>query len=173
MQLLYSEKYLSGLTVFIIYILVDLLRFTNITLVLAVAGKTRWLMLLSFGTLAANGALNVALYQLMGLPGPAVATLIVTLATGILILSLSARVLDARLRGFFDLKCLAGFILVSAAATFGMYRLQMLLASWGLHYVAVMVITAGIYGLFMAALYGKRLLRAWKTVNKVTKREDG
>jgi O-antigen/teichoic acid export membrane protein len=173
MQLLYSEKYLSGLTVFIIYILVDLLRFTNITLVLAVAGKTRWLMFLSFGTLAANALLNVLLYQLMGLPGPAVATLIVTLATGLLILSLSARVLDARLRNFFDLKCLAGFALVSAAAAFGMYRLQMLLASRGLHYVVVMVITAGIYGLFMAALYGKRLLRAWKTVNKVTKREDG
>ena len=173
MELLYSEKYLSGLTVFIIYILVDLLRFTNITLVLCVAGRTRWLMFLSFGTLAANGALNVALYQLMGLPGPAVATLITSLATGILILYLSARVLDTRLSRFFDLKCLAGFALISGAATFGLYRLQMWLASMDLPYVVVLVITSGIYGLGMAAIYGKRLLRALKNVNKVTKREDG
>ena len=173
MQLLYSEKYLSGLSIFILYILVDLLRFTNITLVLAVAGKTRSLMYLSFGTLGANAVLNVLLYQFMGLAGPAVATLLVTFATGVLIMSLSARVLDTRLHRLFDLKCLAVFAVLSVALTLGLYRGQLWLAATGLNYVLVLVITSGIYGLVMAAIYGKRLLRALKNVNKVTKREDG
>lgn len=173
MQLLYSEKYLSGLTVFILYILVDLLRFTNITLILCVAGKTRSLMFLSFGTLATNAVLNVVLYNWMGLPGPALATLLVTLATGVLILHLSARTLDATLGRFFDLKCLSVFALISTAATLAMYRVQQWLVSLRFNYVVVLMITSGIYGLIMAAIYGKRLLRALKTVNKVTKREDG
>ena len=173
MELLYSEKYLSGLNVFILYILVDLLRFTNITLVLAVAGKTRSLMFLSFGTLGANALLNVVLYHFMGLPGPALATLVVTFATGVLILALSARVLDTKLGRLFDLKCLSVFVLLSAAATFGLYQGQKWLASTGMNYVFVLVITSGIYGLVMVVLYGKRLLRALKNVNKVTKREDG
>ena len=173
MQLLYSEKYLSGLTVFILYILVDLLRFTNITLILCVAGKTRSLMFLSFGTLATNAVLNVVLYNWMGLPGPALATLLVTLATGVLILHLSARTLDATLGRFFDLKCLSVFALISTAATLAMYRVQQWLVSLRFNYVVVLMITSGIYGLIMAAIYGKRLLRALKTVNKVTTREDG
>lgn len=173
MELLYSEKYLSGLTVFILYILVDLLRFTNITLVLAVAGRTGSLMFLSFGTLGANAVLNVVLYHFMGLPGPALATLIVTFATGVLILALSAKVLDTNLGRLFDLKCLAIFAIISTAATLGLYQGQKWLAATGMNYVLVLVITSGIYGLLMAALYGKRLLRALKNVNKVTKREDG
>ena len=173
MELLYSEKYLSGLTVFILYILVDLLRFTNITLVLCVAGKTQQLMFLSFGTLAVNAVLNVVLYRLIGLPGPALATLLVTLATGILILHLSARVLDTRLSRLFELKRLAVFVLLSTAATLGLYQLQRWLGSTGMHYVPVLLITSGTYGLLMAAIYGKRLLKALKAVNKVTKREDG
>lgn len=173
MELLYSEKYLSGLPVFILYILVDLLRFTNITLVLAVAGKTRSLMFLSFGTLGANAVLNVVLYHFLGLPGPALATLLVTFATGLLIMALSARVLGTRLGRLFDLKCLAVFAVLSTGLTLGVYQGRKWLASTGMHYVLVLVITSGIYGLVMALLYGKRLLRALKNVNKVTKREDG
>lgn len=169
MKLLYSDKYLSGLTIFILYILVDLLRFTNITLLLAAAGKTRYLMYLSFGTLGANAVLNVVLYRWMGLPGPAVATLLVTLVSGLLILYLSAKVLDSKLRKLFDLKCLAVFLTVSTALTLGLYRLQKWLTAKELHYVAVLFITGGAYGLVMAALYGKRLLRAMKNMNKGTK----
>lgn len=173
MQLLYSEKYLSGLTIFIVYILVDLLRFTNITLVLAVAGKTKALMFLSFGTLGANAVGNVVLYHFMGLPGPAVATLLVTFVTGVLIMALSAKVLDTNLARLFDGKCLTVFAVLSTALTLGLYQAQKWLASEGLNYVVVLVITSGAYGLVMALLYGKRLLRGLKNVNKVTKREDG
>ena len=173
MELLYSKKYASGLTVFCIYILVDLLRFTNITLVLSAAGKTKALMFLGVGALGANGVLNVVLYQWMGLPGPAVATLLVTLGSGLLILHLGARELNTKLRRFFDLKYLLLFTAESLAATLLLFQVQGWMASKGIHYMIILVAVCGVYGAVMLLLNGKRLLAALKNVNKATKREDG
>lgn len=173
MELLYSEKYLSGLPVFVLYVLTDLLRFTNITLLLAAAGKTKHLMFLSVGTLAANAVLNVVLYRLMGLPGPALATLLVTLLSGLIIMHLSARTLECKLSRFFDWKCLPAFCVISTALTLGLYQLQSHLMGKGLHYVLVLCINCGAYGLVMAVLFGKRLLRAMKTMNRKTQQEAG
>ena len=92
MMLLYSNKYIDGLWIFIIYIFVDLFRFANITLILSAAGKTRTLMFLGVGSLMFNAVLNVLLYQWLGLIGPAVATLLVTVATGVIMLALGAGV---------------------------------------------------------------------------------
>lgn len=173
MQLLYSEKYLSGLAVFCIYIGVDLLRFTNITLVLSAAGKTGKLMFLGMGTLAANAVLNVALYGLMGVTGPAVATLVTTLGSGILILRLGAKELRTKMHRFFDLKYLALFAGESLAAVALLYFVQKWMSGTGISYLLILVAVGAVYGIGMLALNGKRLLRALKTVNQVTKREDG
>ena len=43
----------------------------------------------------------------------------------------------------------------------------------GLHYVLVLCINCGAYGLVMAVLFGKRLLRAMKTMNRKTQQEAG
>lgn len=173
MQLLYSSKYLSGLPVFCIYVGVDLLRFTNITLVLSAAGKTKILMFLGMGTLAVNAALNVALFQLIGIPGPAVATLASTLGSGILILLLSARELHAKISRFFDMKYLALFVAENLAAVALLYLAQGWMAKAGIHHLLILAAVCAVYGSGMLLLNGKRLLRALKTVNQVTKREDG
>ena len=173
MQLLYTEKYLSGLSVFCLYILVDLLRFTNITLVLSAAGKTKSLMFLGVGALGVNAVLNVVLYRLMGISGPAVATLLTTLGSGVLILHLGAKELHTGMGRFFDLKYLALFVLESLAATSLLFYVQSRMAAAGIGYLIILVAVGGIYGVGMLALNGKRLLRALKTVNQVTKREDG
>ena len=173
MQLLYSEKYVSGLAVFCLYIGVDLLRFTNITLVLSAAGKTKSLMVLGVGTLGANAVLNVVLYGLLGIAGPAVATVLTTLGSGLVILYLGAKELRTGMGHFFDLKFLAVFVLENAAAVPLLYWVQGRLTAMGIHYLLVLGAVAGAYGFGMLALNGKRLLRALKTVNQVTKREDG
>lgn len=173
MQLLYSEKYLSGLPVFCIYVGVDLLRFTNITLVLSAAGKTKSLMFLGVGTLAANAALNVVLFNLMGIAGPAAATLLTTFGSGMLILLLGAKELRTKLRCFFDLKFLALFAGESLAAVAVLYLAQKWMAGMGVHYLIILVAVGAVYGIGMLVLNGKQLLRALKTVNQVTKREDG
>ena len=102
MQLLYSDKYVVGLSVFCLYILVDLLQFANMTMVLCAAGKTGTLMLIGFGTLGLNAVFNVVLYQYMGIAGPALATLLITLLTGVLIMGFSAKALGAGITRLFD-----------------------------------------------------------------------
>lgn len=173
MELLYSEKYTGGLVIFCIYILVDLLRFTNITMVLAAAGKTGTLMFISLGSLAANAVLNVLLYWLMGVPGPAVATLLTTLGMGLLIVSLGAKELGTKIGCLFDGRFLPRFAAENLVLTVVLHGLQAWLAGMGLHYFVVLVIICGLYGGVMLLLHGKRLLAALKNVNIVTKREDG
>ena len=157
MQLLYSEKYMSGLPVFCLYILVDFFQFTNLTVVLCAAGKTGNLMMVGFGTLGLNALLNLVLYHHMGIVGPALATLIVTLITGLLIMGLSAKALGAKLRQLFDRKFLCLFAVENAVALFLMHKVRILLQGQGWHYFAVLVLVAGLYvGIFLL-LQGKRL----------------
>lgn len=169
MELLYSKKYVAGLPVFCIYILVDLLRFTNITIVLSAAGKTRKLMLLSFGALLTNIALNIVLYQVMGVPGPAVATLLTTLGAGLLILHFGAKELKTTLNTLFDGKFLVRFMAENLVLTLLLYGVQTALVRLGLHYFVILVIICAAYAGVMLVLHGKRLLRALKNVNNITK----
>ncbi len=165
MELLYSEKYLSGLTVFIIYILVDLFRFTNITLILSAAGKTKKLMFLGAGALAANAGLNILLYRLLGLPGPAIATLTVTLGMGLILLFWSAKELNVGLRDFFRGKFLLVFALESLALTLLLSYFQKFLAAQGLSYVLIIALVCLIYCAVMLLLHGKRLLSLLRNIN--------
>lgn len=165
MELLYSRKYLTGLTVFCIYILVDLFRFTNITLILSAAGRTARLMVVGIGTLAVNAGLNVLLYKLLGLSGPAWATLITTLLTGVVMLSLGARELDAAWKDFFDGRFLlrfgAGSFLVTAI--FAGFR-QWLTAAGMPWFWTLLLVGGGCCGCLLLGS-GKRLLQALKGIN--------
>lgn len=98
--LLYGEKYLPGKTVFLLYILVDLIKFANTSLVLSAKGRTKTLMSISFLMLLVNGVLNLLLHLLFGMIGPAIATVAVSFAMTLVLLAFSGRILHA---GFFDL----------------------------------------------------------------------
>ena len=170
MKLLYSNKYLSGLSVFCIYILVDLFRFTNITLVLSAAGKTKKLMYLGAGSLLANVVLNAVLFKLFDINGPALSTLAVTAVTGIMMMSMSAKELGTTIGGFFDKKYLGIFVLESLAATAVFYAVQSWLEIKDVHYFVILMTICGAYGLLMLALHGKRMFRSLKKVNETTKK---
>lgn len=51
---LYGEKYLSGQTIFILYTIVDMIKFANMSIVLSASGKTKTLMSCSLVSLVAN-----------------------------------------------------------------------------------------------------------------------
>jgi O-antigen/teichoic acid export membrane protein len=168
MQLLYSSKYTVGLNIFCIYILVDLIRFSNMTLILSAAGKTRTIMRLGMASIGMNAVLNVLFYHQIGMSGPALATFLSVLITGVLMLYFGSRELGTRLWKLFDGKYLAVFTLENLAAVTVFSALRNHLASVGMHYFPVLVIVGGGYGLLMLLLHGKRLLRSLKNVNKVT-----
>lgn len=168
MKLLYSDKYESGINIFIIYILVDLFRFTNITLILSAAGKTKWLMAIGAASLVFNAALNILFYKLFGIIGPAAATLLTTILLGFVIFGMNARVMKVKIRDFFSWKYLLSFSLESIAFTVLFVLLNLKLASSDLHYFVVMLISAGAYGITMVIFNAKRFLGNMKLVNRLS-----
>lgn len=74
MTLLYSEKYLPGISVFRVYTLVLLLRCTYFGIILNAKGRTREILYAGIASLALNAVLNPALYYIFGMIGPAIAT---------------------------------------------------------------------------------------------------
>ncbi len=73
---LYDSKYLPGLAVFIIYLLVDFSRFANVAMLYSLVGKTKQLLYIVLFSFFLNAIGAIVLYKLVGLTGPAIATLI-------------------------------------------------------------------------------------------------
>lgn len=169
MKLLYSNKYTAGLSIFCVYILVDFLRVTNLTVILSSAGKTKLLMLLGTGTMIVNALMNLLLFNVMGLIGPAIATLIVTAAVGMIMLYYDAKVLDARISKLFNLKYLFLFLIESLILTFALQYVGKVMDNNDVHYFLIIMIIAGLYVAVMLLLNGKRLLADMKQMNKVSK----
>ena len=167
MKLLYSNKYTDGIAIFMIYILVDLFRFTNITLVLSAAGKTKTLMMIGLGSVVCNLVLNALLYSWLGLIGPAIATLIVTIMSGMLMFYFNSKTLDTKIIAFFDVKYLAVFISESIILTLALSVFQKLMDKLDVHYFVILVTTVCIYGIAMLLLNGKRMLKTMKKVNRI------
>lgn len=86
---LYSDKYIDGVGIFRIYILILLLRCTYFAIILNSTGKTRLILYYSIGTIVFNILLNFILYYSIGFYGPALASLITMLisALGFLIIT--------------------------------------------------------------------------------------
>lgn len=165
MRLLYSEKYISGLPVFRIYIVSDIFHFANITLILTASGRTKLLMRLGFLGLAANFVLNILFYRLMGFAGPALATLLVSLGLGITILHFSAKELHTSIRGLFDCKYLLIFALECIGGTVVFSAARRWLETTQMHYLAVMIAVCAGYALCVGLPNAKRFLHDLKKIS--------
>ena len=76
MTLLYSDKYLPGVPIFRIYSILLLVRITYWGMILNSRGKTKLLLLSSSLSLLLNLCLSILLTKILGLIGPAIATVI-------------------------------------------------------------------------------------------------
>lgn len=81
MTLLYGKKYLGGLSVFVVYLLVTLVRFSNFSFIYAAAGDSKKIMYVAILSLVANVVLAVSLFKLIGGLGCALSNLVVSLLT--------------------------------------------------------------------------------------------
>lgn len=114
---LYASDYLPGLNIFIVYLLVDLLRFANISIIFSATGRSSQLMVIALTSLIFNTILAIFLYKLMGFSGPAYATLLTMfLSTSVLFWG-GGRILDANLAKVIDYKAVG--IMVAEIALLG------------------------------------------------------
>lgn len=100
-SLLYSDKYLPGVSVFQIYSLVLLLRFTYFGMILNSMGKTKFIFYSSIASLVLNLLLSYSFYLYFGFIGPAIATLISLLLVQTLQLVATSKSIDIAMKNIF------------------------------------------------------------------------
>lgn len=111
--ILYSEKYLPGVTVFRIYTLILLLRTTYFGMILNAMGKTKYILKNSIRVLVLNVVFNLICYWKFGFVGPAIATVAVTFWCGYDLLQATARELRVSILSLLPLRALAGLTAVN------------------------------------------------------------
>ena len=167
MLFLYDPKYLPGLSVFVVYLFVDMIKFANTSLILTAKGKSKVLMLCSIGALVANFALNIIMFMLFGMIGPAIATLIITFGLVIVLLSIGGKEIKTNIFHLFNWKEMGivgvQMVLVGIICYCIKHTLYYITDS----YIVVLIISYGLYFCLMAILNKKRIIDCFKTINQM------
>lgn len=168
---LYSDAYLPGLPVFVLYIVDAMLQFASLHLIVTANGDSKYLMKLSLALLGVNTVLNVALYYLfslwgMSLLGPAVATVLVTLVYNVLLIRKSSQILQEKVSAILPVGQMLQYAAVLLVAGVGFFALKKYLLQLGVErYTAMLLVCAG-YCVCVFGIYFKRYLAALKGINQ-------
>ncbi|MBQ5825699.1 MAG: oligosaccharide flippase family protein [Clostridia bacterium] len=166
-EVMYSAKYLPGVSVFRVYCLVLFCRCTYFGMMLNATGKTKFILYSSIGTLLLNFSLNYLFYTIMGFTGPAVATLITTVVMAIIQLLYTSKRIKVSFASIFPWKNCGLFILFNGACGAAIYAVKSLVESrWEINSI-VCAIALGIVWLgFFALIMFKPLKKQWTFLNK-------
>lgn len=167
---LYSDEYLQGFPIFVLYLFDGILQFANVHLIITANGETKYMMKISCLFLAVNAVSSVGLYYVFGLfhmplLGPAVATVLITLSYNILILKKSSGILSRRIRAILPPKEWIPFALQLIATGGLLWFCKQILLAHGMHRYLVMILTCAAYCVVNAALQGKRIVASLKVIN--------
>ncbi|MDP9739959.1 UNVERIFIED_ORG: O-antigen/teichoic acid export membrane protein [Bacillus sp. B2I3] len=113
MTLLYSDKFLPGVSVFRVYCLVLLLRCTYFGMILNAKGKTKFIFYSSIASLGINICLNFLLYFFLGIIGPAIATFISMTVIIIFQLTTTSKIIEISFKNIFPWKKLLYITLIN------------------------------------------------------------
>lgn len=167
MLFLYDPKYLPGLSVFIIYLFVDMIKFANTSLILTAKGKSKTLMICSLSALGANFILNIILFKLFGILGPAIATLIITFGLVTVLLGLGGKEIQTTIFGLFNWKEMAIVACELIVVGGGCFFLKGVLYSFISSSAIVLMVTYAIYIAIMLLLNKRIILDCFRTINRM------
>lgn len=111
--ILYSEKYLPGIAVFRIYMLLLLLRSTYFGMILNALGKTKYIFRISVLQLCVNVVLNLIGCRWLGFIGPAIASALVEYTANYMTLRITAQKLSISVASLFPSKPLMMITIVN------------------------------------------------------------
>lgn len=94
---LYSDKYIAGLNIFIIYLVVEMFRYTCFGMILSATGHTKYILNSSIIALIANIIFNIIFYRIFGIIGPAIASLLCVIIMNCTQLLLSCKILNTKI----------------------------------------------------------------------------
>ena len=165
-QFLYTDKYLPGLDVFRIYILIDILNIMCITLVLSASGWTKTILYISLGAFTLNIGLNILLFKFFGILGPALGTLVVTLLQGFLILFYSSKAMHTSLWEMLPIKTILLFTVETAVLLPILSLLRRNLADTELPYFLRMIIVGCCFAIPMIMFNFRRMKKDIICINQ-------
>lgn len=169
---LYSDEYLSGKSVFIIYIIDSMLGFASMHLILAASGQTKRIMRYSIISLGVNIFLNVILYKAIGMVGPAISTMIVTFGYTLAILNKSRLILEAEWNVIFDLPDLVRFGIILVGTGIVSYYFNKVMSGFNIHRFICMLATLIIFGSLNLLLNFKNIREVLGEINKYKHMEN-
>ena len=166
MVILYDAKYLSATAIFVLYIIVDMFRFANTTIVFAAKGRTTELIIYSGSAMLLNLVLNIWFINIFGIVGPAISTVIITCVLSVIMLSRSGQLLKTRVTELINVKqmltILAEIIICGIIAHQIQIRFMDEFSS-----LITFCLTFVIYGTPLLLLNFKRVLALLKGINSV------
>lgn len=166
-DVMYSAKYLPGVSVFRVYCIVLFTKCTYFGMMLNATGKTKFILYCSIGTLVLNLSLNYVFFTVLGFIGPAVATLIATTLMKILQLIYTAKMVKMPFSKIFPWKNCGMLILFNGLCGAVMYLIKSFAESRFEINNIVCAIAVGVVWLgFFAAVMFKPLKKQWDFLNK-------
>ena len=162
---LYGEKYLSGRLIFVLYIIVDMVKFANMSIVLSACGRTKTLMVCSVGSLGANALLNIIFYRAFGFYGPAIATVVVTVMLTTILAQMSAKALHTTIIEVIDWKDILQFIIELVLIAMLCVFLKSLFVKYNFGTILTLFLTAVVFMTISFGINIKKLLGIMKAIN--------
>lgn len=159
---LYSEKYLRGIAVFVVYLTVDMCRFSYFGIILSTFGKTKVIMMSSLLSLVSNFILNIVLFHWMGMIGPAIASLISIMLMQMLQIFNSCSLLKCKIYHVFNIKSIIVFVLeIIAVGTL----VRTIGGHLNVYPIVRLILCGGCCGGILLLINSKRILSLIKDIN--------
>lgn len=155
---LYSETYSSGLNIFVIYLFIEMFKYTYFGLILSATGKTKHILYSSGIAMIANVIFNIIFYKIFGLIGPALVSLICTVAMGIIQLFLSCREMNKNFFEIIEIKKMIIMIVKLLIIALPCFVLKIYLQKFINNGTIILIIIYGLFGLIQILINKKRLV---------------
>lgn len=166
MCFLYDDKYLPGLPVFNIYIIVEMIRFAGVTILLTSTGKTHIIMINSIVFLLLNVVFDVLSFNFWGVIGPAITTLVLSLINIIVLLLFGAQAIKCRTKDLFDFKQMVVVLLEISIVSVPVYYLANYIESI-IHKSSITFLSSfSVYCLLLGLLNLKKILAIISELNE-------
>jgi O-antigen/teichoic acid export membrane protein len=166
MNLLYSEKFITGVSVFRVFCLVLLLRFTYFGMILNAVGNTKFIFYSSIFSLFLNFCLNYVFLVSLGFIGPAIATLISQFVINVIQLVYTCKIIKIKFIEILPWKILGFILLINISFGWIFYvikeniELDVLLGS-----IFESIILGTIWGGIYLLLFRKTINKSWRVLN--------
>lgn len=162
---LYGEKYLSGQPIFILYTIVDMVKFANMSIVLSASGHTKTLMTCSLVALIANAGCNVLFYHIFGFIGPAIATVFVTVILTAILAKMSAQSLKTSIWNLIDWKDFLAFVIELAVLGTICFAAKCALELFAIDSIITLCVLGSAYILCIFLLNKNKIFTAMQEIN--------